>query len=312
MDNTYGEPDWRSPLAESLVDLRSLPLDDPLRNLEKSGLVRVAGQIAMPIDLFAGLAFHEQRFVEALARGRNAYQAVLTGRSAARVLGMWVVSLSPEPVELALPSGEVPPTYRRDRSVACRRRCVDTWVDVYGVRTTPPIRTFIDIARDHGFAEGLIAADWLLANGFERDDLYRELAAAGPMRHVRVVRRCIALATAQSESPYESLARAVLIEAGVQGIELQVWAGGFRMDMLIGGWLAIEIDGDVKYSDDPGLTIRQEYERQKSLGNMGFVFLRYSPRHLRERPGDFVQQVLFRLEAAAPHGASQYPRQIRR
>lgn len=307
MDNFYGEPEWRGPLAESLVDLRALALDDPLRNLAASGLVRVAGQIAMPADIFADLPFHQNRFVEALARGRSSYEAVVTGRSAARVLGMWVVSLTPEPVELALPSGEVPPTYRRDTAVACRRRPARQYVERFGVRVTPPIRTFIDIARDHGFAEGLIAADWLLANGYERDDLYLELARMGRIRHLRVVRRCIMWATALSESPYESLARALLIEAGVQGIEAQAWAGGYRMDLVVDGWLVIEVDGDVKYADDPGLTIREEYNRQKRLGNAGFVFLRYSPRQLRERPDQFVQEVTLRLEVAALRGASQQP-----
>ena len=305
MDNVYEQPDYREALAEALLDLRGLALDDPLRDLSRSGLVRVAGQIVIPVNLYASLSFHERRFVEAVARGRNSYQAVLTGRSAARVLGMWVVSLSPERVELALPTGEVPPTYRRQSSVICRRRRAGAYLEAYGVRVTPAIRTFIDIARDHGFTEGLIAADWLLAHGYTREDLHRELDRMGRIRNVAVVRRCIAHATAVSESPYESLARAILIQAGVCDIEPQAWVGGFRVDLLIGGWLVIEVDGDVKYAEDPGLTIRQENRRQKLLGNRGLIFLRYTPRELRKNPQLLAQEVAVRLEAVGVHGASQ-------
>lgn len=304
MDNVYEQPDYRETLADALLDLRGLALDDPLRDLSHSGLVRVAGQIVMPVNLFANLSFHQRRFVEAVARGRNAYQAVLIGRSAARVLGMWVVSLTPEQVELALPTGEVPPTYRGDSSVICRRRCVDVYEEAYGVRVTLAVRTFIEIARDHGFAEGLIAADWLLAHGYTREDLYRELERMGRIRNVRVVRRCIAHATAVSESPYESLARAILILAGVREIQPQAWVGGYRVDLLIGGWLVIEVDGDVKYAENPGLTIRQENQRQKRLGNRGLVFLRYTPRELRRDPQLLVQEVALRLEALGARGAS--------
>ncbi|SDL94439.1 hypothetical protein SAMN04488535_1334 [Corynebacterium mycetoides] len=296
MDNIYGHPDWRDRLAETLVDLRALPLDDVRRDPAASGLVRLTNQIAIPADVLAELGFPALRFVEAVARGRNAYEAVLTGRSAARVLGMWVVSLTPEPVELALPSGEAPPTYRRERSVVCRRRPPGPFTEVFGARATVPVRTFIEIARTHGFAEGLIAADWLLANGYDRDDLYREVGRMGSFGNVRVVRRCIQFATALSESPYESLARALLIEEGVEGVVVQGRAGRYRMDLLVDDWLAIEVDGDVKYADDPGLTIREEYARQKKLGNMGYVFLRYRPQELREKPELFVAEVLAMLQ----------------
>ncbi|WP_165165006.1 endonuclease domain-containing protein [Corynebacterium qintianiae] len=304
MHNTR-EEDWRTPLAEKLIDLRGLPVDDPRRRAPwKHGLTAITKQIAMPAHEFAGLRFHQQRFVDAVARGRNAYEAVLIGRSAARVQGMWVVSLTREPVELALPSSEVPPTYRRSKAVVCRRREVPFHTVVHGVRTTLPVRTFIDIARDHGFAEGLIVADWLLANGFAREVLIEGLSRMGRIRNAPVVRRCIELAAEKSESPYESLARAIFILGGIGNIEVQVSIGGFRVDLLIDGWLAVEIDGDVKYTEDPDMAIVEKINRQKQLGNKGYVFLRYRPAELLKDPLGVLEEVRMRLDGAVNRGAS--------
>ena len=57
MDNIYGHPDWRDRLAETLVDLRALPLDDVRRDPAASGLVRLTNQIAIPADVLAELGF---------------------------------------------------------------------------------------------------------------------------------------------------------------------------------------------------------------------------------------------------------------
>lgn len=304
MHNTRREPDWRTPLAQQLIELRTLPLNDPRRGRD-TNYVRLTSHVVMEYATYAALKFYEKRFVDAVAVGRNAYSAVLAGRSAARVLGMWVVSLTPEKVELALPSGEVPPTYRRSSEVVCRRRRVAEHVEAHGVRATGPVRTFIDIARDHGFVEGLIAADWLLANGYRREELYRRLRQMGRIRNRNVVRRCIECATGLSESPYESLARALFIDDGIGGIEVQARVDGYRIDLLIRGWLAVEIDGDVKYRDAPESTIVDENNRQKQLGNRGIVFMRYRPQDLRSNYLRVLREVRERLENVGGEGASR-------
>lgn len=300
MFNAMAQGDWRTPLAEKLIDLRKLSRTDPRRlDPTSNNLVCLTRQIAMPADVHAELRFHEMRFVEALARGRNSYGAVLVGRSAARVQGMWVVSMSSEPVELALPSAHVPPSYRSAGGVVCRRRPISQHNVIHGVRVTHPVRTFIDIARDHGFAEGLIAADWLRSQGFERGHLVAAVEKMGRFRNLSVVRRCIEHSSAASESPYESLARALFIWGKVGDIEVQVEICGFRVDLLIDGWVAVEIDGDLKYSQDPEQTIIQEYNRQKQIGNLGFAFLRYRPEELRREPRRVLAEVRSTLESGA-------------
>ena len=81
-------------MAEKLIDLRKLSRTDPRRlDPTSNNLVCLTRQIAMPADVHAELRFHEMRFVEALARGRNSYGAVLVGRSAARVQGLSLIHI---------------------------------------------------------------------------------------------------------------------------------------------------------------------------------------------------------------------------
>ena len=82
-------------------------------------------------------------------------------------------------------------------------------------------------------------------------------------------------------------------------IEVQVEICGFRVDLLIDGWVAVEIDGDLKYSQDPEQTIIQEYNRQKQIGNLGFAFMRYRPEELRREPRRVLAEVRSTLESGA-------------
>ncbi|WP_442891877.1 DUF559 domain-containing protein [Corynebacterium sp. Marseille-Q4381] len=88
------------------------------------------------------------------------------------------------------------------------------------------------------------------------------------------------------------LPRALLIAAGILGTEAQVEVRGYRVDLLIDGWLVIEIDGNVKYKDPDAERVRQaEFLRQKRLSNEGYYFLRYTPEDIRRSPRSFVDEV---------------------
>ena len=105
-----------------------------------------------PAATWGELKYHERQWlrVEAAAMVSNA--AVLVGRSAARKLGMWVISRGEEPVEVTLPSRSVAQSRAQSGRCAFRfsklRR--DEQLIYEGHCITTPIRTFIDIARYHG------------------------------------------------------------------------------------------------------------------------------------------------------------------
>ena len=109
-------------------------------------------------------------------------------------------------------------------------------------------------------------------------------------------------ASTLSESAPEAYARALLIEAGITDVRANVtltrWR--YRVDLLINGWLGVEIDGRVKYDDTTfgpaSKALLDEKTRADRLGNAGHPLLRYAPRYLEEHPEEFVGAVRARLE----------------
>ena len=256
--------------------------------------VQLEPVVWFPDTQWRELRYHERQWlrVEAAAMVSNA--AVLVGRSAARKLGMWVISRGEEPVEVALPSRSVSQSraqsgryafrfskLRRDEQLVYEGHCLST-----------PIRTFIDIARYHGFVEGLIAADYLLRRGIERHAIEKEIRRMGRAKGIGVARRCLEHAIPNSDSAYESLARGLLIEAGIGPVVAQAQIERYFADLLVQGWLIIEIDGEIKYErDDAGEVWKKEFSRQKRIGNKGYVILRFESKLLREQPHVFIAEV---------------------
>ena len=250
--------------------------------------------IWFPADEWEGLAYHEKQWLRIEAAAMTSASAVLAGRSAARKLGMWVISAGEERVEVALPSRGSSKERRQSGRYKFHHSSLraDEQLVYEGHRVTNPIRTFIDIARHHGFVEGLIAADYLLRRGKNRSDIERAIRRMGRAKGIAVARRCLEHAIDNSDSPYESLARALLIEAGIGPVVAQAQIERYYADLLVKGWLIIEIDGEVKYEgEDVDDVLRAERHRQKRIGNKGYVFLRFSPSFLRKHPEKFIAEV---------------------
>ncbi|MDD7582881.1 endonuclease domain-containing protein [Corynebacterium sp. 32222D000AT] len=258
---------------------------------------------------------HEQARLRCLAAALSAHRAVLTSRSAARIHRLWVLSArGGEDIELALaggtapPNAQVPPGWRYHKMKLPPGDIVSVAVaeSDASVRATSPARTVVDLARLHGFVRGLVAADSYLARGFERAEL---MAVAGRLKGTRGIgqaRQVIGAAIGNSESPYESLARGLLIHSGLakrHRVEAQAQIGAFRVDLLIDGWLVLEVDGAAKYD---GQTygravedvIRSERDREAYLQNQGFVVRRVTPRQLFYEYAEFMEMLTTTLRRA--------------
>ncbi|WP_411707133.1 endonuclease domain-containing protein [Corynebacterium sp. LaCa222] len=153
---------------------------------------------------------------------------------------------------------------------------------VAGVRTTHPARTCLEIARLHGFPDGLVATDSALRqHGVTTYDLREELARMQRTRGQAAMRKVIEHAYGGSESPYESYLRALIIERFPQvKIEPQKpLLGKYRADLCLDGWLVVEVDGDAKYDGtygkEPVHVVKQQIKRQRALENRGYVVLRF-------------------------------------
>ena len=279
-------------LRRGIVDKRALSRE-ALVDLAEHYLA-LSSVIYYPRSAWEELRYHERQWLRVEAAGRTSNSAILVGRSAARMHGMWVISTSAEHIELALPSGGVSTNRDRSQGLVFRRsKLLPMDIgDVDGHRLTTGFRTFADIARYHGFVEGLVAADYLLRRGFDLEMLHTHAALLGRAKGIGTVRKCLDHAVANSDSPYESLARGLLIQAGIGPVTTQYEVAGRYADLCIDGWLLIEIDGEVKYQGPDAEQVRQkEFRRQKRIANQGYVFLRYSPGFLRRNPETFVQEV---------------------
>ncbi|EEI16861.1 hypothetical protein HMPREF0298_1357 [Corynebacterium lipophiloflavum DSM 44291] len=180
---------------------------------------------------------------------------------------------------------------------------------VDGVRVTTQIRTGIDVALRHGFREGLVAMDWLLGR-HPRANIEFEIRKLGRRRGIGVARAALAHAVSNVRSPYESYARALLIEAGIGPIRVNVRVGRYEVDLLIGERVVVEIDGAVKYDGKTyGRTdemLRKEREREKHLLNSAYHVRRYNPLELLSHPDRFVAEVRLAHEISQPPASPEH------
>ena len=139
---------------------------------------------------------------------------------------------------------------------------------VDGFLVTDPARTALDMARLHGLWPGMAACDAALRRGVRRHDLERAAELMRGWPHKRLVDRAIRLADPGAESYLESLARGLVIELGIGTPQTQFGlTDGNReawCDLRVGRHL-FEVDGLLKYDEDPAGALLEEKKRQDFL-----------------------------------------------
>ncbi|WP_165164189.1 endonuclease domain-containing protein [Corynebacterium qintianiae] len=282
-------------LLELIRNTRALSRNDleVRRDLADGKYVYLAPTRVLPKQVYDELAPWRAYALRAVAIGLGMYKGAVVSRAAAALRGMWILHRYGGVVEVALPSGGTPSASKRMPGVRYREATFrdDELVMLHGVRTTTDVRTFIDIARYHGFREGIIAADWLLARGYQRDHILQEVHRMGRFVGKKTVLVCVAHATCLSESPYESLMRAELIQRAVTGWEFQRTIGGFRPDFLFDDFLILEIDGRSKYAERTAEVLLRERDRERALTNLGCVFIRVYPEDLIKHMDEVLRDI---------------------
>lgn len=150
----------------------------------------------------------------------------------------------------------------------------DQIASVDGVPTLDATRTALDIARECGYLQGLVAADSALRGGATRRDLERAMGAMTCWPYSTVVRDVVASASPQTDSVAETLGRDFVSQLGygVPQAQFGLSADGRTVwcDLRLGRHF-FEIDGFVKLlppeaggvaTAPPMETIRLEKERQ--------------------------------------------------
>ncbi|KRB80207.1 hypothetical protein ASE01_01550 [Nocardioides sp. Root190] len=161
----------------------------------------------------------------------------------------------------------------------------DQVVDVEGTKALDLARTAVDMGREHGLRHGLVACDAVMRRGVSRQELEAALEVMVCWPGRRAAQRAVAVADPGAESVLESLARELVIEAGVGEPETQfpmrTERGIAWCDIRVGNQV-IESDGEVKYtpvdrgglSEDPRRTVFEEKLRERAVADRRFVVTR--------------------------------------
>lgn len=174
---------------------------------------------------------------------------VLSHHSAAHLLGLEVLREKPPRTHVGRP-GIVGAHVRHGVTHHLAPYAASQVVVVDGVAALDPARTAVDIARHHGYRQGLVATDSALRRGTTLAELHR---AAAPMTHwpgIAVVRAVLAACSPDTDSLAETLGRDLVVGLGfgVPQVQFGLTAEGRTVwcDLRLGRHI-FEIDGAVKY-----------------------------------------------------------------
>jgi hypothetical protein len=220
-------------------------------------------------------------------------RGVVAGLSAAAMHGTkWIDSS--EPAEL-IHDNRRPPT-----NLVVRTETVlpDEIVELGDMRVTTPVRTAFDFARHIESQTNAVQRLDALANAcnFKLPDVEALIAAHPAARGIIQLRSVLPLVDDGAESPQETLARLVLIDAGLPPPRTQFRVfdefGQFvaRLDMAYDEvQLGIEYDGPQHWTDP---AVRQrDIDRQFNLAELGWLIIRVSRDLLRYRRAAYVARV---------------------
>ncbi|WP_130866390.1 type IV toxin-antitoxin system AbiEi family antitoxin domain-containing protein [Acidipropionibacterium timonense] len=241
--------------------------------------------------------------------------AVLSHISAAVVHGFPLPSRVPEAVTVT--RSEASARHRRKWLVT--RTCPlpdDEVTLVRGMRVTTPERTAVDMAREYGFSVGVMSADWVLRQGRSREVMARVVERGRRRPGNATARRVVAFADARSESPGESMMRALLVQFGCPAPTLQLEVRDAHDEFIARtdfGWeqhrVVGEYDGKGKYGPlaEPGVTatdvVMAEKRRENLIRAQGWDVIRFDARDLA-RPEQAASRLMAALHRGRLHRAA--------
>lgn len=172
-----------------------------------------------------------------------------------------------------------------------------------GRRATSLLQTLRDCCRCLPLAQAVSVLDSAVRQGrAELDELRALVPRSG--RTVPAVQRAVSLVDPASQSVLESAARVLFVTNDVASVVSQVriervgW-----VDLLLDGWLVIEVDGYAVHRE----RFAEDRRRDAELVRQGFGVLRFTYRDIERRPGWVlaVVQDTLRCGGPGPHRAAR-------
>jgi hypothetical protein len=162
---------------------------------------------------------------------------------------------------------------------------------------TPAARTVLDIAREHSTYDAVVAGDAALRRGMvDGPSLYRAAEFCAGWPAIRRAHLVLGLLDQRAESPLESVSRLLIAELGLPQPDPQVdifTLGGRLLGRLDFYWdefgVGGEVDGKVKYADNPEKAWYREKRRQEGIEDTDMVVARWgmpeidNPQALRDK-----------------------------
>jgi hypothetical protein len=223
--------------------------------------------------------------------------AVIAGLSASALLGArWIDPQAP--VELIHTNRRPPPgiVVRTDRLAAGEVRLVDS------LPVTTAARTAFDLGRRLALRDGVQRVDALMnATGLTVPDVEEVLTRHPGVRGLHRLRETLALVDGGAESPYESLTRLALWDAGFPRPQTQVLVCdeyGLPIARIDLGWpeyrVGVDFDGAHHWTDARQRS--KDIDRYHRISDCGWIDVRLTSGILHNRPQTFLTRV-----AAALH-----------
>ncbi|WP_337062334.1 type IV toxin-antitoxin system AbiEi family antitoxin domain-containing protein [Kineococcus sp. G2] len=165
-----------------------------------------------------------------------------------------------------------------------------------GVRVVDVLTAVLDCARCLPLPEAVAVCDSALRRGLlDADDL---AAAVGHLHGTDPRVRLVAHADARADSLLESVVRVELRERGLL-VEVQVTHDDVgRVDLLVGGWLVVELDGYAFHAARSAF--RLDRRRGVELARQGRVVLRFTYEDVLRRREWLIDAVVDVLAAGRP------------
>lgn len=244
-------------------------------------------------------------------RAAHRLTAVASHLTAAMLHGWEVKTPPPLPVVTVPRNRRVDPTRRTDVDVR--------WADLGGDETgdglvTSPGRTVMDCAKDYPFDEALAVADSAIRHGALTQAELVRLAGAMPALHRATCLRVAFAANGRAANPFESVLRAIALDAvGPRFVPQVVVQGpGFRVRPdLVDEVRRVVAEADSFEWHGSRSALRADCRRYNALALAGWLVLRFAWEDVMFRP-DYVRQCFIAAGQRPPvgHATVAVPRDI--
>jgi hypothetical protein len=165
-----------------------------------------------------------------------------------------------------------------------------------GMRVTTPARTAFDLGRRLRLEDGVQRIDALMnATDVKVADVEAVIARHPGVRGLSQLRETLALVDGGAESPYESLTRLLLVQAGFPRPQTQIrvidkHGNVWRIDMGWPEWLVgVDFEGAHHWTDPKQRN--KDVERYAVLPELGWIDVRLTSGILHNNPQSFLDRV---------------------